>query len=252
MSVFSKIIGILTEQGCRASASVSSETMPAPKARISFQPGDTRDGLTNQQLRAFAANLFSQQIWCWGRDIMGPQGNLLLRFGFTRTPPPQNNGGTSIYHQSVSPGARIILRGFGVFYGDDRHGGLFVRRDGFSPRMTPGPDLSFLPWRIDQLPPLAIPVEDDLPRCRRLLLDLIDWIGAYELRVSQELDSGYRHRTLVPWQQGKALVVAAEEMGLAWQHLGRVVASNCELLVDAKEDVRSTITDVGEHLRYAG
>ena len=35
-----------------------------------------------------AINLFSQQIWCWGKDIEKLEGNWLLEIGFERIEPP--------------------------------------------------------------------------------------------------------------------------------------------------------------------
>ncbi len=41
--------------------------------------------------------LFDQQMWAWGRDVQSPHGNLLLGYGFIRTPAPAGCGSSSVY-----------------------------------------------------------------------------------------------------------------------------------------------------------
>ena len=66
-----------------------------------------------------AVGLLSQQIWCWGRDILRPEGNWLIEIGFDRMEPPKDHTDcTSVYTRQLATERRIVLRGFGVFYGE--------------------------------------------------------------------------------------------------------------------------------------
>lgn len=63
--------------------------------------------------------LFDQQMWCWGRDATCPSGNLLLAFGFTRTPPPKGSALSSSYDVELTAGARLTLNSVGLHYAAD-------------------------------------------------------------------------------------------------------------------------------------
>ncbi len=171
-----------------------------------------------------AANLLNQQLWCWGRDIEASTGNLLVRHGFQRIEKPRGSSSSSIYRLDLSPTSRVILRGFGVFIGDDRWGGLFLPRFEFRPQLSPEPDLAVPAWSPEDLPPLKSPRVDQLAPCQSLLLALIDCIRRYELWIAEHAGIRYRGRTLVPWKTNHASVVPAEEIAAAWELLGEAVA----------------------------
>ena len=46
---------------------------------------------TRRDLIKHAEALLSQQIWCWGCDIMRPNGNWLIEIGFKRIEPPNHS-----------------------------------------------------------------------------------------------------------------------------------------------------------------
>lgn len=69
-----------------------------------------------RELRTQVVNLFSQQIWCWGQDVLCSEGNWLLELGFERIQPPKNREScSSVYVLELPRDRRVILRGFGVF-----------------------------------------------------------------------------------------------------------------------------------------
>lgn len=186
--------------------------------------GDVEPG----KVQRAAAALLHQQIWCWGRDILCHSGNLLVRYGLHRIPPPAGSDAPSIYYRKTSARQCVLLRGFGVFYGDEQRGGIFVRRCGFEPQRTPGAELTELPWTIDDLPHLAQPELPELAPCRSLLLDLVGWIGRFEAWVQRTQGVSYRVATLTRWDDGVRQVVPAEQMVEAWRRLGQVVADRFE------------------------
>lgn len=179
-----------------------------------------------------AANLLSQQIYCWGQDIKRPQGNWLLELGFTRsTPPSTRKDCSSVYTLPASPHQRIVLRGFGVFIGDDQKGGVFFHRYGFSPLYTKRADLECPPWSNRDLPPLLAPTANERSNCFGLVLDLIDWIREYEVQIVERLGVEYRRATLTAWNNGKRHCTPAEKMAVKWRMISLAVASDFESLL---------------------
>ena len=188
----------------------------------------TNDPFGVPNSRQQAASLLNQQIWCWGRDIECSDGNLLVRHGLQRVERPAGSDAASLYRLDLSPSLRVILRGFGVFCGDDRWGGVFLRRFDFAPQLAPEPDLSRPPWSVQDLPPLVSPRADQVPCCQRLLLTLIDWIRQYEVWIAKQVGIAYRTETLLDWNTKHGTVVPAEEISFAWRMLGVAVSDHPE------------------------
>ena len=113
---------------------------------------------TNGDLIQHAVDLLSQQVWCWGRDILRPEGNWLLEIGFDCIEPPADRKEYhSVYSLELPRGRCVILRGFGAFYGDLRRGGVFLPRYEFRPRYTNHATLERPPWSDADLPNLNGP-----------------------------------------------------------------------------------------------
>ena len=174
----------------------------------------------NQAKLQHAVNLLSQQLWCWGRDILRPEGNWLIELGFERiTPPPDRSECPSTYTLNLPGGRHILLRGFGVFYGDPRYGGVFLHRYTFSPRFTAKPRLEKPPWSMDDLPMMGPPDKPDRPACQALTRDLVDWIAGYESDVADRLGLRYRDTTLREWQLTNGQSLPAMGYAGAWRDL---------------------------------
>ncbi|MEM6798139.1 MAG: hypothetical protein AAF589_01370 [Planctomycetota bacterium] len=179
-----------------------------------------------------AADLLSQQIWCWGQDILRPEGNWLLEIGFDRIAAPADREScSSVYALEMPRGRRVVLRGFGVFYGDDRLGGVFLKRYEFLPKYTPQATLECPPWSSDDLPSLNLPTETQLDRSTSLTVGLIDWIRTYEENVLERLGIDYRQATLNKWESNKRPVVPAKEMVSSWRSLGLAVDGDLDAMV---------------------
>ena len=68
---------------------------------------------------------------------MRPEGNWLIEIGFNRIEPPDDRKDCpSVYSHELPRGQSVVLRGFGVFFGDSAHGGIFVPRYEFQPKYT--------------------------------------------------------------------------------------------------------------------
>ncbi len=172
-------------------------------------------------------SLLSQQIWCWGRDILRAEGNWLLEIGFERIEAPADHEECpSVYCLELPQGRRVVLRGFGVFYGEDSLGGVFLPRGDFGPHYTTHATLECPPWFVTDLPKLRAPSDSQRNACASLILELIDWIRNYEVTIIEQLGIEYRQATLLSWDNGKCPVTPAEEMACAWRLLGVAIAEN--------------------------
>ncbi|MFG0287575.1 MAG: hypothetical protein ACF8CQ_05360 [Rhodopirellula sp. JB044] len=175
----------------------------------------------------FAIGLLSQQVWCWGQDILRPEGNWLLEIGFERLRPPTDRKNcSSVYVLELPHGRRVVLRGFGVFYGDETRGGVFLRRFEFQPKYTEQPKLDCPPWSDEDLPSLSPPNDSQRNVCASLTLDLIDWIRAYEVNIVEQLGIEYRRQTLAKWNNGERPFTPAEKFASAWRGLSFQIAAN--------------------------
>ena len=180
----------------------------------------------------YAVGLLSQQLWCWGRDILRPEGNWLLEIGFDRIAPPADREScSSVYTLELPQGRCVVLRGFGAFYGARQRGGVFLPRYEFRPKYTTHATLECPPWTEADLPKLSAPTDSQRDACASLTLDLIDWIRSYEVTIVERLGIEYRRSTLLPWDDGQRPIMPAEEMAHAWRLLGVAIAEDFQVLL---------------------
>ncbi|MEM7454131.1 MAG: hypothetical protein AAF456_07225 [Planctomycetota bacterium] len=184
--------------------------------------------------RDLASSLLSQQIWCWGRDIESCYGNLLKRYGFLRFEKPAGSRATSIYRLELTDSIRIILRGFGIFYGDDRRGGLFLPRFEFKPELMPASDLKEHFWFPADLPPLRLPRAEEAGACKEMLLGLVDWIGRYEAWIADGFGTTYRLDTLLDWNPEGAAVFPGDQLVGTWRRIRDEICEEPQLYVTAQ------------------
>ncbi len=157
--------------------------------------------------------LLNHQFWCFGRDVKCPAGNLLLECGFLRQPPPRSDWFSAYTRQW--PDRRLLLRGFGLFYGDDRLGGLLLKRSSGRVFLTLKPRLARVPWQVAQLPPHHQPTsEADQRRARALFLAVAQWMLDYEDFVTQRCGDDYRPGSLQEWNQA---TLTAEQLCDGWR-----------------------------------
>ncbi len=194
--------------------------------------------------RAWATGLLSQQIWCWGQDVKRPEGNWLMELGFQRvTPPEHGKDCSSVYTLAINQRTRIVLRGFGVYIGDDARGGLFLERYGFTPRYSMNSRLECPPWADKDLPIFGCPNRQQRDKTAMMLLELLDWIRQYEFDVASRLGTDYRRETLVKWNNGKRRFIPAETFASSWRRLSLAVAADTEswITVDTEPEVASPL-----------
>lgn len=186
-------------------------------------------------VRRLALDLLSQQIWCWGRDILRPEGNWLLELGFDRIEAPEDRERcSSVYTLELPLNRRVVLRGFGVFYGDDSLGGIFLPRFEFGPHYTTHARLECPPWSIAELPACSAPNESQRDACASMASNLTNWIWSYEETIVERLGIDYRRSTLLEWDNGERSIIPAEEMASAWRGLSLRFAASAEVLSSKK------------------
>ncbi|MGI9470473.1 MAG: hypothetical protein ACR2NZ_02995 [Rubripirellula sp.] len=195
-----------------------------------------------EMLREEGIALLSQQCWCWGRDILRPQGNWLLESGFERIEPPEGRENCpSIYRITLADSSLVALRGFGVFYGNAELGGVFLPRFTFTPRYTKHATLRHQPWTEADLPRMQLPSASTQNQCASLLLRLLDWIRQYEVNVVNQLGLDYRRQTLAKWNDGHRRFIPAERFASTWRRLSIRIAGNLASL--GPSHITDRITD---------
>lgn len=169
--------------------------------------------------RRWAALLFDQQMWCFGRDIVRSQGNVLVDLGMCRYRPCDPNGGSTVYTAAVERGGSIFLWGFGAMYAEANVGGVFVRRYDFAPRLTARAS-GLGVHRPEALGRLTNPYSGrERELVRRLLPNLIGWFARYEHGIAESFGTAYRADCLRG--RTKESVVAAKDMAAAWERAAK-------------------------------
>lgn len=208
---------------------------PAKLAKKHITPSRVKS-MALVSLLQLGQRLFDQQCWCWGRDIVSPQGNLLSQYGFVKLkPPPEQHGGSLYlwrdYNDDGSVRRLVGLWGFGIYYATPQHGALFLRRFEFQPRWVSNPlpinAMQVSPiWRPDQLDLFASQPDDGMTA---LFKQALTWLADYEAWVVQQRGHVYRHISLSQWLHRP--VVPVRYIADVWRALGvrvniRPIASN--------------------------
>jgi len=177
----------------------------------------TRRARTDLRRRAVA--LLDQQLWCWGRDVARPEGNVLLDLGMCRYRSAEQGPDRTAYTGRVAGDGTVWLWGFGLMYCDPKRGGVFLRRNGFEPLLVDTP-----PERpvhsSEQLGPLIRPTTaQQRATAGALVRAVAAWIAGYEHWIAETFGTAYREAILAA--RDKPPVVPAQEMAAAWEHLAK-------------------------------
>ena len=183
-----------------------------------------------------AVKLLSQQVWCWGRDIERIEGNWLMEIGFERSEPTfRGDNCDSIYSLELSNGKRVILRGFGVFYGNDQKEGIYLPRYEFLPKYLRRLNIKNIPWEKNDLPELHFPNNSEVSNCVRLVTELVNWIRTYEENVANILGLDYRKSTLYEWQKIVGSIIPAKNMISEWRFVETEISEESPLIFVNKQ-----------------
>ncbi|MCB1019515.1 MAG: hypothetical protein KDC27_06280 [Acidobacteria bacterium] len=167
-------------------------------------------------VRRRAERLLHQQCWNWGRDIVRPEGNLLLEAGFTRQRPPEGVPGSTRYTLELEEGGRWMLWGFGFFYGTPRLGGVYVNRYQFRPHWVNLAAVEGPIWKPDMIPTSDSPASAAIPW--ELAAAAVRRIADYEEWALERCGVAYRRAVLEQWRESRK-GLAPERLPEAWRAL---------------------------------
>jgi hypothetical protein len=174
---------------------------------------------SNVSFRRWNSQLFDQQMWCFGRDIMRTQGNILLDLGMCqyRSNNPESN--STMYTCAVEPKGMLFLWGFGVMYTEPGFGGVFLARYDFLPKWTPRESAMGV-HRMEDLGTLLNPgTRIEISRMRHLLPQMTRWFARYEHYIVETYGIDYRDRCLE--MRSQAPVVPAPKMAREWEQTAK-------------------------------
>ncbi len=143
--------------------------------------------------------LLHRQCWNWGRDIVRPEGNLLLEAGFLKERPPEGEAGSSCYTLTLPDGDSLMLWGFGLLYGTLRKGGVFLNRYQFKPLWLPLETVQEPIWRPDMIPAAQTPPSPRVPV--DLTVAAIRRVADYEEWALARCGLEYRRAVLRQWKR---------------------------------------------------
>ena len=171
-----------------------------------------------QQVLRFGGRLMEQQLWCWGRDVERPEGNLVMAYGFERHRDCAIDPQSTCYRLDRDE-LHVSLWGFGMFFGRRDLGGLYVSRFDFRPGWAPIESLAEGIHWPEELPVFARPHGRlQWQRARALWSGLLSWIAGYEEWVQQKVGADYRCESVDTWLRP---FVRAEKMASAWDFLSK-------------------------------
>lgn len=183
----------------------------------SIQPEPSASSLS-PFLRHHGQLLFDRQMWCWGRDVRYPHGNLLIEYGCRKDPTPDPRRAASRYHAELSDGGSLSIWAFGLRYQYEAEQ-VFLRRSDFRPQFVPsGTDWSAV-WRSTDLPLLTRPGNPaQQERALDALRAMIRWMGAYESWVQTRAGEEWRSSVLAAWPDcRKARHLSSTDTASQWE-----------------------------------
>ena len=176
----------------------------------------TRRSRTDLRRRAVA--LLDQQLWCWGRDVARPEGNVLLGLGMCRYRSTEPGLDRTAYTGRVAGDGVVWLWGFGLLFCLPDIGGVFLRRYGFDPVLVT--ELQRPVHALEHLGPFIRPTT---AWHRATVIELVRsatvWIARYEHWIAETFGTAYREATLAA--RDKPPAIPAKEMARAWEHLAK-------------------------------
>jgi hypothetical protein len=168
--------------------------------------------------RRWAAKLFDQQMWCFGKDITSQSGNVLLDLGMCYYRNPNHGRGSSLYVADIASGFSIFLWSFGVMC-TSAEGSVFIRRSDFSPKWS-NLKTGLGIHNLNELDPLEHPCKThQLTKVRLLLVQLVSWFAKYEHWISENIGSTYRSKTIASRSQSP--LVSSNKMATAWEQVAK-------------------------------
>jgi len=172
-----------------------------------------------KDLRRRAVALLDQQLWCWGRDVARPAGNVLLELGMFRYRSTGPGPGRTAYTGRAADDSVVWLWGFGLLFCLPNLGGVFLRRYKFDPLLIARP-----PGHPVHAPEHLVGLTRPTTARQRVVANALvraaaEWVAGYEHWIAETLGTSYRGAALA--SRDKPTAVPAPEMARAWEHLAK-------------------------------
>ncbi|MBC7798308.1 MAG: hypothetical protein H7Z37_15670 [Pyrinomonadaceae bacterium] len=173
-------------------------------------------------LRETGEKLLHHQCWCWGKDILYPNGNLLIKRGFERVAVRKGKTGNNAYSLQLEDSRQLVLWGFGIAFADEMtKKSVFFERYNFAPQIIDAPRIALPVCSKDELCARRFPrCSEDLETSLKLTIDLLRFLILYENWVEKSCGSVWRRNVLRGWENA-ALTNA--EMQRGWRKLLRTL-----------------------------
>ena len=164
-----------------------------------------------------ATELLHQQLYVIGRDIESKHGNLLMAYGAKKTCDPDGCA-VGLYSFRLAGGYRLAFRGFGVFIGLNRIGGLFMYRYHIEPRWMPTARFEPIAWLPKQMPSTRKVRSSQYGDAIELVTQVFAFFWNYESWVRDRYGKHYRIGQLAAFQRFENNVVHWDTLK-AWEVL---------------------------------
>ncbi len=152
----------------------------------------------------FGEKILHHQLWFFGKDILHEGGNLLIRYGFEKFGVPDGKTGGNSYRLVLNDTQEIALFGFGIFFGNQNLGGIFLKRYEFEPNLLSVSKLQLPIWQSDLLPIRKLPKSFEEIKQANLLIDsLIIWVLDYEKWIDKTCGKNWRKSCLKEWENAE-------------------------------------------------
>ena len=164
--------------------------------------------------------LLDRQCWNWGRDILRPEGNLLLEAGFLKRRPPEGEVGSSCYTLVLPDGDSLMVWGFGLLYATPRKGVVYLNRYQFRPVWLQSETVQEPIWKPDKIPAAQTPPSPRVPV--DLTVVAVRRIADYEEWVLARCGLEYRRAVLRQWKRHSKRL-PPEAVPQAWRALADAI-----------------------------
>jgi hypothetical protein len=172
------------------------------------------------EIRTLGQELLDHQCWVFGRDVLNPGNNLLIKKGFHQV--RCLACGLTQYElpHALGENSHIFLWGFGAFFGTEAEG-IFLSRSGFAPLRTKG--------RVE------LHSKDNLPFFHEssnieLLLKGIAWFAHYEDWISLHMSEEYGLQTLAEFPRR---TLHRWDLAVRWRQLAYSITEDQDCLQSA-------------------
>ena len=145
-------------------------------------------------------DLFNQQLWLWGQDILN-EGNLLIRYGFDLQKPHDPSDKGRRYSLPLHTDTHVHLFAGGVVFEDISMGQARLERSSFIPDFSPHPlDTSI--FSLYDLPGYRMPESrEESEFVVDALHKVTDFIKDYEAWVHEVASDEHKKRRINSWEE---------------------------------------------------